>query len=542
MEKLGDRIAEHAAHLDAATHRLLADLRAFDQGGGWFQQGARSCAQWLAWRVGWDIATARQHVRVASRLGELPKIDDALRRGELSYSKVRAMTRVATPNNEEVLLHEARCSTGAQLESICRKYAAVRRHDQDITPEEDRERRYVTRRDTDDGMVRITARLHPDEAAIVWAALERGATEACRRAGRTERVHDSATTDTAHRHSEQGPDVAQPYDMAAREPTLGDRDEPRTSSSDRSDAGDDEQLSAIESTSRDEPGDEARRADDARGATDYGGLADLIDERRRAARAFDRADALVQLAEDMLRGRRRDRAPVDVWLTTTKDVLTASHAGAALGPCVHCDGGPGCEHQIVGDPAMVSCFGDGTCVSADAVQRLTCDCGVIDVVEDEHGNPISIGRKRRTIPPMMKQALLRRDETCRFPGCTARVFLQGHHLEHWARGGTTALPNLVALCSYHHRFVHEYHYSIERDADELRFLNAHGVLVPNSPPPLMPSRLGWETILDENAELAISSDTAACGWDGTPVDYDAAVHALCVVEDASQSGRVPEAN
>src|SRR5712671_1803972 len=114
LEQLGERIAEQAAHFDAAMHRLLADLREFDARGGWYAQGATSCAQWLAWRVGWDLVTARERVRVARKLGESPVTDDALRRGELSYSKVRALMRVATEANEALLLEYARLMTGAQ--------------------------------------------------------------------------------------------------------------------------------------------------------------------------------------------------------------------------------------------------------------------------------------------------------------------------------------------------------------------------------------------------------------------------------------------
>jgi len=92
IELLGERIAAQAAHLDAATHRLLADLREFDTRGGWYTQGALSCAHWLAWRVGWDLVTARERVRVARKLAAFPMIDDALRRGEVSNSKVRVFT------------------------------------------------------------------------------------------------------------------------------------------------------------------------------------------------------------------------------------------------------------------------------------------------------------------------------------------------------------------------------------------------------------------------------------------------------------------
>ena len=125
LELLGERIAEQAAHLDAAMHRLLTDLREFDARGGWFRQGAKSCAHWLAWRVGWDLSTARDRVRVAAKVGEFAVIDDALRRGEISYSKVRAMMRVATPDNEVLLLDHARLMTASHLEKLCRKYAVV---------------------------------------------------------------------------------------------------------------------------------------------------------------------------------------------------------------------------------------------------------------------------------------------------------------------------------------------------------------------------------------------------------------------------------
>jgi hypothetical protein len=83
--QLGDEIAELAAHLDAATARLLELIREFDVRGGW-ANGCRSCAQWLSWRVGIARGVAREHVRVARALGSLPRLADALASGELSYS------------------------------------------------------------------------------------------------------------------------------------------------------------------------------------------------------------------------------------------------------------------------------------------------------------------------------------------------------------------------------------------------------------------------------------------------------------------------
>jgi hypothetical protein len=180
LEQLGERIAEQAAHLDAAMHRLLADLREFDERGGWHVQGALSCAHWLSWRVGWDLVTARERVRVARKLAEFPTIDDALRRGEVSYSKARALVRVATPANEVLLLDHARLMTASQLEKLSRKYALMQRHGQDPHPVGDVQRRYVRRRDTEDGMVKIEAVLHPEEAELIWATLNHVATQLAR--------------------------------------------------------------------------------------------------------------------------------------------------------------------------------------------------------------------------------------------------------------------------------------------------------------------------------------------------------------------------
>src|SRR5207245_10448151 len=93
LDRLGDQIAELSVHLDAATARLLDLIREFDAREGW-GNGFRSCAHWLSWRVGLDISAAREKVRVARALGSLPRLARALARGELSYAKVRALTRV----------------------------------------------------------------------------------------------------------------------------------------------------------------------------------------------------------------------------------------------------------------------------------------------------------------------------------------------------------------------------------------------------------------------------------------------------------------
>src|SRR3989442_5744082 len=119
LNRLGDEIAELSAHLDAATARLLDLIREFDARGGW-GNGLRSCAHWLSWRVGFAPGAAREHVRVARALGTLPLLGQALARGELSYAKLRALTRVATPETEERLLAVGRAGTAQHVERIGR--------------------------------------------------------------------------------------------------------------------------------------------------------------------------------------------------------------------------------------------------------------------------------------------------------------------------------------------------------------------------------------------------------------------------------------
>jgi len=168
-EALAQEIATLSAHLDAATHRLLECIRSFDQSGGWQEQGASSCAHWLSWRVGWDPGTARERVRVARALGELPLIDEALRTGGLSYAKARALTRVATPANETRLLSMALLATGAQLERLCRGYRAAVEGEKAPAPEE----RSVHRRLLPGGRVKLELVLEADEADLVLRAVDR---------------------------------------------------------------------------------------------------------------------------------------------------------------------------------------------------------------------------------------------------------------------------------------------------------------------------------------------------------------------------------
>ena len=121
IEELEEEIVILAAHLHAGEHRLLVLVAEYDRRRGWELGGHRTCAHWLAFRTGIDLGAARQRVRVARALTELPETSAAMSRGKLSFSMVRALTRVATPENEADLLDLARGCTAAQLEKIVRR-------------------------------------------------------------------------------------------------------------------------------------------------------------------------------------------------------------------------------------------------------------------------------------------------------------------------------------------------------------------------------------------------------------------------------------
>ena len=336
LHQLADRIAKLAVQIDATTRELLIAIREFDLAGGWAKQSAQSCAHWLAWWLGLGPSTAREHVRVAHRLAELPLVDAALRDGSLSYCKVRAITRVATPVTEARLVELARLTTGAQLERTCRTFRVFAPQE----PREELERRYIRQRDLDDGMVKLDVVLRPDEAALVLALLDKIVT----------RERDAAS-------AEAPPSI---------------------------------------------PGN----------------------VKRLRPHAFGRADALMSIASALVRDESPERTPVELIVVVDRGTGSGKTAG-------------------------------GSIVAPAVVERLMCDAGVVDVVEDDHGNVIDVGRKHRTLSTKLKRALAARDPHCRFPGCSNRAFLDAHHVVPWSEDGETNLDNLVRTCTFHHDLLHD---------------------------------------------------------------------------------------
>jgi hypothetical protein len=171
LERLGDEIAELSAHLDAATARLLTLIREFDARGGW-NNGFQSCAHWLNWRVGLDLGAARERVRVAHALETLPRLAEALALGELSYAKVRALTRVATPETEARLLAVGRAGTAAHVERIVRAWRRVDQRAEAREAKRQHARRGLYLFTEDDGTVVVRGRLTPEQGAVLRRALD----------------------------------------------------------------------------------------------------------------------------------------------------------------------------------------------------------------------------------------------------------------------------------------------------------------------------------------------------------------------------------
>src|SRR5438128_2995555 len=170
LGRLGDEIAELAAHLDAATAHLLDLIREFDARGGW-ANGSRSCAAGLTWRVWLDPGAARERVRVARALGTLPRLAHALAHGELSYAKVRALTRVATPETEERLLGVGRAGTAEHVERIVRAWRRVDRNAEAAEAVGLHKSRALHVYQDEDGMVVVRGRLDPEAGAVLIQAL-----------------------------------------------------------------------------------------------------------------------------------------------------------------------------------------------------------------------------------------------------------------------------------------------------------------------------------------------------------------------------------
>ena len=412
-----DELATLSAHLSAATARMLELVWTMHEKG---DVDGGELAGFLAFRCGITTREGREYLRVAEALHELPAIRAAFARGELTFTKVRALTRVATAASEERLLELAGALTASQLERALRVY-------QRITADEARETHeleYVDYHFDEDGSLYLRARLAAEDGTVLVKALD-----------------------------------------AARERVFERRRQERAA---------------------------AERETEARDTSVH------VEAPQRPVRV----EALAEVAQAAL------AASDEPGLERARLVV---HVDAAA---------------LASDGKGRSDLEDGPVISHETARRLGCDADVVAQVEQD-GLPLSVGRKRRTVPPALRRLLEARDsDTCCFPGCERTRHLQAHHRRHWADGGETSLDNLVLLCFHHHRFVHEGGYTVEADgAGRLCFRSRHGVLTANLPPRPPPAWAGQLLAENDRIGLEIGPRTNQNGG-YHPFDLGAAVSAV----------------
>ena len=499
-ERLGEDIAELAARIQAATYELLLMIRAFDEREGW--SGFKSCAHWLNWRTGLALGAAREKVRVAHALGDLPLLSDAMRRGRISYSKVRALTRVATPANERRLLGFAECAPASYVERLARAWRRVDLAEEAADEQRRHERRQLSTWVDDDGMVVIRGRLSPEVGAVVRRALEAAG----------DRLWKEAPPEEAAETS-YGQRQADALGLVAESALAADLD--------RGTAGDRYQVVLhVEA--------ETLRAGIGEQEPDDHGLASPADPSggHALAPAAATADACAETPAAAASDVSAETSPVAVSDVSaeTPNGHAASEDDCALRVSAETPAG----HAALEDA-------DGLRVSAETARRMACDAGAVVMQHAADGSVLDVGRKTRTIPPALRRALQARDRQCRFPGCNARR-CDAHHVRHWADGGRTRLDNLVLLCRRHHRAVHEEGFIVRLGTSgETEFRWPDGRPFPNVPrapqwsgPPLAPT----DARLDE-AGIVIGPDTATPDWHGERLDLVYAIDVLWMPREAA---------
>lgn len=488
----------------AATARLLDLVGEFVARDLWVSLGMVSPGQWLSWAIGMAPSTAREMVRVALALRTFTATAERFARGELSYSKVRAITRCGEPALESLLLQYADNAPASQLERIVRSFRSL---EDDVDPHDDR--MMAVRHG--DRHVTLTVRL-PVEVGLEGVAL-------------VDRIVQRL--DDEHQPTDaELPDAEDvPVDAAAR-------------------------LDPVS----------ARRADAVvhglRLAVDHLD-ADLSAGARTTLVLVGDVDATIdQLADrgpdDATPvpggGRRRGRtsgadcsegasaeAPGRGWATPTREPASGSQPSVAPGSVVWPSVAPGSVARPSGSRGSVTLrtqSGGLVRLSTHAFRALSCDTQLRRVVTSG-GTPVDVGRTHRLATWRLREALRARDGTCRFPGCAATRHLHAHHVIHWADDGPTDMANLVLLCGAHHRFVHARDWIVEATSDGCGWT----FRAPDATQAL-PSALRLDPpSTGASAEAARGHDPWALqpsGWDGARLDLDAALDIMW-----QELGRLP---
>jgi hypothetical protein len=529
-EQLANKITTLAGQINAANYRFLKLIAEFDRREAWEGPGIRSCAYWLNWKCGISVGVAREKVRVARALEGLPETNEAFEKGELSYSKVRAMTRGATDLNESYLLNIAQYGTAQHVEKLIGAFRTVSRV---MDREEDFEnievfneaksdlkrelKLYESRGlhcyQDDDGMWNIKAKLPAEEGGLLVKVLQ-------------ELGDHLATTNLKASKAED----EQQNDEKIAAATFSDYKKDDSLS---------EQLLGEQLLPTEEP---------------------LTFPQRRA-------DALTTIAESFLANTDADdsdsasngKAAAFATLKGAERCQLVLHVHHGRAGSIKDDANSDATSDRIDDVQLDADL-DGRWLVPDTALRLACDAALQVVEEDAVGNVLNIGRRSRIIPAGMSRALSIRDGGCQFPGCCETRFVEGHHIKHWANGGDTKLDNLVTLCRYHHRELHRSKFFIsvkpesevlERFVDRLCFSTVDRyfdspfnrskdfVIAPN--PAKFTCACCDDSVLKKTLPReiydGIDENTAVTKWQGEGMDLGMAIESLISASGYSVNGK-----
>ena len=486
IDDLEEEIISLAKHMNQDEYRFLVMVREFDIRQGWRAYQFNNCAEWLNMKCGISPGTAREKVRVALALLDLPQCSEGFAKGELSYSKVRAMTRAANVFNEATLVDYALKATAHQVEEHCRRLRNADRRQS--TPDARRawQARSLKRTCHPDGMMSIYVELPREQGELVMKALEMAMA--------------AAAGDTAD----------EAYQMYAAADAAGQGDNVNDKAGDAVSQTDDKADQSIKASLADVAGKADVKAGDTVGHTGNtadlskkAGLAHAANVKDGLAHAVDQAatitgekDGVAQAAGKAAAntkdkaGKRETAAQTqaenqqsNAFFARQADALVAVARGYLSGN----SGGKRAKsdnYQVVVhvDAAALQDKGGKSDLPVESVRRIACDADLVAVTRDAKGNLLNLGRKHRVVSPQLKRALLARDKCCTYPSCSHEQFLEAHHVMHWADGGETSLANTMLICGRHHRLLHEGGFTIHKNfAGEWYFRTADGKVLPEAP-------------------------------------------------------------